>query len=381
MRLRLILTCIALSLLIRTPTTLQDAPLKVVVSFSILADVVQNVANMDAHHIEVTTLIPDGVDPHSYEPSAQDIASLQDADVIFVAGVGFEETLWSILADIRGTVIVEASACVPMRALGIETAGIDLHEEIVHEMTREDILGRGLRRVCAEYDAFLTDFETRRAEEGRASIRAEDVETRGPMFMAYCGHYDPLYDHVGGDHDHGLCDPHVWTDPRNVYYWTLYIRDILSGVDRENAPAYTANADAYINAIDDLVRQRLESLLAAIPPERRVLMTNHDTLGYFAAAYGFEQVGFILPGGSTLAEPSARDLAALIDLIRAEDIPAIFVESTVSPRVAEQLAAETGVEIYTLYTDSLSGPDGPAFTYLDYLTYNFTTIAAALTPQ
>src|SRR5690606_22961904 len=97
------------------------------------------------------------------------------------------------------------------------------------------------------------------------------------------------------EHDHGLCDPHVWSDPRSVYYWTLYIRDVLTAADPANADSYYGNAEEYLYAIDDLLRLDLEPLLEEIPAERRVLMTNHDTLSYFAEAYGFETVGFVLP--------------------------------------------------------------------------------------
>lgn len=380
---RAIFVFFVLLALLPTPgTSAQDAPLQVVASFSILADVVQNVGNMDAPHIEITTLIPTGADPHSFEPSARDIAALHEADIIFVAGGGFEDTLMAAIGSAADAVIVEASACVSMRAYGDVDTGDDPHadDEAQHEMTREDILGRDFRTVCAEYDAFLADFDAQRAEEGFTTIRAADGGTLGPMYMAHCGRYDPLYDVEGGDHDHGACDPHVWSDPRSIYYWTLYIRDILSAVDPANAAAYVANAEAYLYALDDLVRVVFEPMLAEIPAERRILMTNHDTLGYFAAAYGFEEVGVVLPGSSTLAEPSARDLAALIDLVRARDVPVVFTETTVSARIAEQVAAETGAQVHTLYSDSLSDADGTAATYLDYIAHNFGTIAAALMP-
>jgi zinc/manganese transport system substrate-binding protein len=375
---RLYAALLSIFALVSVSAATQDAPLKIVASFSILADVVQNVAG---DHAIVTSLVPVGADPHSFEPSAQDIAALHEADIIFVAGGGFEETMLNSVSGLAGAVIVEASACVPMRALGDEIAGDGVHGEIEHEMTREDVLGRDLRTVCSGYDAFLAEFDAQRVSDGFTTVRVADVETLGPMFMAHCGHYDPFYDVAGGDHDHGACDPHVWTDPRSVAYWILYIRDILSGVDPDNAAWYVANAEAYLYAIDDLVRVVFEPMLAEIPAERRMLLTSHDTLGYFAAAYGFEIAGVVLPGGSTLAEPSARDLAALIDLVRAENVTAIFAENTVSARVAEQVAAETGAQVYTLYSDSLSEPNGPASTYLDYLAYNFETIAAALTPQ
>lgn len=352
-----------------------DASIDVVVSFSILGDVVENVGR---DHVNVFSLIPVGADPHGYEPSAQDIALLTAADLIFVAGAGFEEALLdTIRSSASSAMIIEASSCVPMRRYGNHADAEReqaLHDE-AHDHT--DATGLDLGSLCAGYDAYIADLDALRTDSALEPIRAPSTASPQPLFEADCAR-----DHADDEgHDHGPCDPHVWTDPRNVYYWTLYIRDILSGVDPANADTYHANAEAYISAVDDLVREQLEPLLDAIPPERRVLLTNHNTLGYVAAAYGFEEAGFVLPGGSTLAEPSARDLATLIDLIRSEDIPAILVESTVSPRVAEQIAAETGAEIFMLYTDSLSGPDEPASTYLDYLAYNFSTIAAALTPQ
>jgi ABC-type Zn uptake system ZnuABC Zn-binding protein ZnuA len=183
-----------------------------------------------------------------------------------------------------------------------------------------------------------------------------------------------------GKHDHAeeSCDPHVWTNPYNVYYWTLLIRDTLAALDADHADLYNANAEEYLYQQIDLVAMTLVPLIESIPAERRVLLTNHETLGYFADAYGFKMVGFVLPGGSAFAEPSAQDIAALIDLVRAENVPAVFAETTISASVARQVASEAGVEFYGLYTDSLSAPDGDAPTYLDYLTYNVQTIVTAL---
>jgi ABC-type Zn uptake system ZnuABC Zn-binding protein ZnuA len=380
MRLRLVLVSILLCLSLFAPAAAQDeASLDVVVSFSILGDVVNNVG---LDHVNVFSLVPVGADPHGYEPSAQDIALLSNADLIFVAGGGFEETLLQTINSVSsGAVIVEASACIPVRHYS-EAHTEDEHEEEAHDETHDhaDAVGLDLESLCAGYDVYIAEIDTIKTDMGLASIRVPSYNDLLPLFEAGCtaDHEDEIEE---DGHDHGPCDPHVWTDPRSVYYWTLYIRDVLSAADPANAAAYHDNAETYLYAIDDLVRLQLEPLIEAIPLDRRVLMTNHNTLGYFAAAYGFEEAGFVLPGGSALAEPSAQDLAALIDTVRERGIAAIFTESTLSARVAEQIAAETGAQIYPLYTDSLSGPDEPAFTYLDYLTYNFTTIAAALTPQ
>ncbi len=110
----------------------------------------------------------------------------------------------------------------------------------------------------------------------------------------------------------------------------------------------------------------------------RVLITNHDAFGYFAARYDFEVAVTIIPSGSTLAEPSAADVAAVIDLIGEEGVPSIFSETTVSDDLAQQIADETGAEVHVLYSGSLSEADGPASTYVDYIRYNVTTIAEAL---
>ncbi|MDL1917653.1 zinc ABC transporter substrate-binding protein, partial [Anaerolineae bacterium CFX4] len=181
-------------------------------------------------------------------------------------------------------------------------------------------------------------------------------------------------------HAHGTCDPHVWSDPRSVVYWSLFIGDVVGALDPAHADQYTANAHEYAYAIDDLLRLQLEPELAVIPPENRLLLTNHETLGYFASAYGFDVLGFVLPGGSTLAEPSARDVAALVELVRSSGVKAIFVETTVVSRVAELVAAEAGTPLVSLYTDSLSDVQGPAPTYLDYTAYNFAAITDALAP-
>lgn len=379
MRLLLLPVWIMLGLSLTFPASSQDdASLDVVVSFSILGEVVNNIG---LDHVNVFSLVPVGADPHGYEPSAQDIALLSGADLIFVAGAGFEESLLDTIEFAASdAVIVEASACVPVRYYGDHAE--DKHEDEVHDEAHNhtDAAGLDLEALCTGYDAYIAEIDAIKTGMGLASIRVPSDESLLPLFEAGCAD-DHTEEFGEDDHDHGPCDPHVWTDPRSVYYWTLYIRDVLSSADPANADAYHDNAETYLYAIDDLVRLQLEPIIEAIPLDRRVLMTNHDTLGYFAAAYGFQEAGFVLPGGSALAEPSAQDLAALIDTVRERGVSAIFTESTLSARVAEQIAAETGAQIYPLYTDSLSGPDEPAFTYLDYLTYNFTTIAAALTPQ
>jgi len=134
---------------------------------------------------------------------------------------------------------------------------------------------------------------------------------------------------------------------------------------------------AYLAELAALDRD-IRALVETIPPERRTLVTNHLTFGYFAARYGFTTVGVIIPGGSTSSEPSVREVLALVETIRDYGVPAIFSETTVSEALARQVAEEAGTAVVPLYTGSLSEPDGPAGTYIHYMRFNATQIAEAL---
>ncbi len=115
-----------------------------------------------------------------------------------------------------------------------------------------------------------------------------------------------------------------------------------------------------------------------MPQANRLLVSDHTSFRYFGRRYGFEQVGSLVPGYSTLSEPSAQELAKLEDAVRARGVPAVFVGSTVSPKLAERVARDTGVALVPLYTGSLSAPDGPAPDYLAFMRYNVTAIVGAL---
>lgn len=172
-------------------------------------------------------------------------------------------------------------------------------------------------------------------------------------------------------------DPHVWTDPENVKSWVEQIQAALARGDPENAAFYQANAQRYINELDSLdawIRGQVEQ----IPPENRRLVSDHQVFTYFAQRYGFEQVGALIPSYSTAAEPSALELAALEDAIRDLGVKAIFLGTTASPRMAERVAADTGVRLVLIYTGSLTESGGAADNYLDYMRYNVQAIVSAL---
>ena len=172
-------------------------------------------------------------------------------------------------------------------------------------------------------------------------------------------------------------DPHVWMDPANVQIWVDTIAQELGQLDPENASIFQQNAEQYqaqLDQLDQWIREQVEQ----IPQEQRVLVTDHDTLGYFANTYGFQVIGVVVPGGSTLSDPSAQQIAALEKTIFAFDTPAIFVDITVNPQVSERIAADTGTALVKLYTGSLSEMDGPAATYIDLMRYTVTSIVQAL---
>lgn len=181
----------------------------------------------------------------------------------------------------------------------------------------------------------------------------------------------------GADHEEGEADPHVWFDPANVMVWADNTAAALSAIDPAHAETYAANAAAYrttLEALDAWIRERV----AGIPQERRLLVSDHRTFAYFAERYGFEAEDTIFPTTSTLAEPSAGDLAALERRIEAIGVPAVFVGTTVSPRLAERVAADTGAALVRLYTGALSASDGPAPTYERMMRYNVDAIVEAL---
>ena len=178
-------------------------------------------------------------------------------------------------------------------------------------------------------------------------------------------------------HEHGDADPHVWFDPHNVVVWTRNIERALSALDPDHARAYAANSAAYQAQLREL-DVWIQEQVAQVPAANRELLTDHTTFGYFAARYGFEQVGAVFPGLSTLAQPSARELAALSDAIRACDVKALFVGTTVNPRLARQVAEDTGTRLVFLYTGSLSEPGGPAADYLSLMRYDVSAIVDAL---
>lgn len=290
-------------------------PLRVVASFSILADLARNVGG---DRIEITTLVGPNGDAHVYEPKPADVAAVAAAQVVLVNGAQLEGFL-PRLVEASGT-----AAPVVELTKGVELLkGVEEHDEA----------GAG-----------------------------------------HSGH-----DHaaeVVDEHDHGAYDPHAWQSVRNVEIYVRNIAEAFCVADAAGCETYWANARSYsrtLATLDDDIR----ASVAAIPADKRTIITSHDAFGYFEHAYGLK---FVAPEGvSTDAEASAADVAALIRQIRADKASAIFVENITNAGLISQIAAETGLNIGgELYSDALSDEGGAAATYVDMIKHNVATIKGAI---
>jgi zinc/manganese transport system substrate-binding protein len=293
---------------------------KAVASFSILGDMIRQVGG---DRVEVVTLVgPDG-DAHVFSPTPADAKTLAGADVFFVNGLGFEGWLQRLekASGFKGSVVVTSDGVKPLTM-----------EEEGHHHGEED-----------------------HADHAKGHDDDEDDEE---------------------DEEEEVPDPHAWQDLANGKIYVANIRDGLIAADPAGKAVYEANAAKYLDAIakeDAAVR----AALATLPEARRKIITSHDAFGYFGNAYGLE---IIAPEGvSTESEASAQDVAKIIRQIKADKIPAVFVENIADLRLLDQIARETGAKIGgTLYSDALSGHDGPAPTYLDMFRHNVGALTAAL---
>ena len=195
------------------------------------------------------------------------------------------------------------------------------------------------------------------AAEAEGSNVLELAERLDPLpFGAGSEHDEP--EHEGDDQegdDHEGDDPHFWLDPLRVADAVDLIAAALHEIEPNHE--WEQRADEYRSEIERL-HAEIEATLDSIPAERRKLVTNHDAFGYFAERYDFEVVATVIPGGSTMAEPSAAELGELVEILEREDIRAVFADTTSPATLAEAAAAELGdtVEVYELFTESL-GPD------------------------
>lgn len=285
-------------------------PLPVVATFSILGDMVKEVGG---DRVSVTTIVGPNTDSHGFEPKPQDAKALLGAKVLVLNGLDFEPWLprLSKASGFEGLSVL-ASAGVKVRHMA------DSHQEAA---------GKG---------------------KGK-------------------------HDHAHGrkqahDHQHGEVDPHAWQDLANGMIYARNIADGLAKADPRNASYYESRANSYIarmKALDNEVR----TAIAAVPPERRRVISSHDAFGYFGDAYGVEFVP--ISGLSNQSEPSAQDVARIIKLARETGVSGVFIENMSNPVMAQQIARESGVLMGgTLYADALGPADQPASSYLGMFSWN-----------
>ena len=308
-------------------TQAQAKKLNVVATITIIQDIAKNVAGDKAN---VDFLVPTNGDVHEFEPKPEDVKKIADADLILVNGVGLEQFLDKLIADsgTKGKVITVS------QGLGIQKFGpIEANAEGTAPKDAGSILG-----ISGSYQCGVP-------QAGQAI---------------------------------GNCDPHLWQNVTNVIGYTLNIRDALSAADPTNADIYNTNAGLYITRLQKLDADIFTGL-ASIPAENRVLVTNHDSLGYYATRYGFTISGVVLPGGTTGQEPDPKQVADLSTKIKNAKIKAIFLENVSSDKLAQQIADEAGVKVVqALYTDALGDEKSSGATDIDMMYANLKTLQEAL---
>ncbi|MFG3132315.1 zinc ABC transporter substrate-binding protein AztC [Streptomyces tendae] len=196
---------------------------------------------------------------------------------------------------------------------------------------------------------------------------------------------DPLTLHGGGEDGPGggtgEPDPHFWTDPDRVRKVAGLIADqVVEHVDGVNEKAVRDNADGYDGQLADLTAW-MEKSFAAVPEDRRALVTNHHVFGYLADRFGFRVIGAVIPSGTTLASPSSSDLRSLTRAMEKADVRTVFADSSQPTRLAEVLRQEMGgdVDVVPLYSESLTEKGKGAGTYLEMMRANTSAMAEGLT--
>lgn len=310
-------TLLTLSACSSTPTV--SGPVEVVATTTVLGDVTQRIVSCGDGSL--TVLMPIGSDPHEFTPSSDQVATMVRANLVVANGLGLEEGLAQALesAEADGAQVLTIADKVDPIEFGVHghDHGSEAKDEHAHEDEHED------------------------------------------------------------EHEHGSEDPHFWLDMNRMADGAEIIGDELTAMTGDEAYAACGTEVATeIRGAEAEVRALLES----VPADKRILVTDHDALGYLADAYGYEVVGTVIPGGSTLGEPSSADLVDLVATMRAEGVTTIFSGIGNSTAVADAVATELGddVQIVPLYEASLGGPGSGAESYLDMMRSNASAISTAL---
>jgi ABC-type Zn uptake system ZnuABC Zn-binding protein ZnuA len=275
---------------------------QVVTTVAPITNIVQNIGG---ELVQVTGIVPEGTNSHTFEPEPSDAQALADADVVFVNGLHLEE---------------------PTR----ELAEANVRDGV-------PIVSLGERTITP--DQYIYDFSFPRSQG------------------------DP--------------NPHLWTDPLYAKRYGEIVKNTLSQLDPQSAELYQENYQAFAERIDQLDRD-VREVTATVPPANRVLLTYHDSFPYFAREYGWTIMGAIQP--ADFAEPTAQEVARLIDQIRAQHVPAIFGSEVFPSPVLQQIADETGAQyIDDLRDDDLPGDNGDRdHSYFGLMAFDFKTFMGAL---
>ena len=390
MRLRAGMVCLLLLVVAAACSGVGAAPAKVrvVTTNNIVADWVRNVGGAD---VEVFSLLPVGSDPHTYQPGARDVTRIADADLILSVGLGLEgawlqELLQNAARD-ASTVIELGDSIDPISFAATHEEEVELLESlsnIVHEVEDGEISPEdGL----AEIEELLESLETM-AEGEHHGEEELSAMVRELTRQAHAGLLDPeeVIETIEGlaeegdeeheGHGHGLEDPHFWFDPIRVQIVVNEVATRLGALDPDGTQRYMANADSYNRQLADLDAWTT-TRVSEVPEDRRLLVTSHDSFGYFAVRYGFTVVGVVL-STTTDAEPSPTDLVRLTEGVEEYNVPAIFGETTVTERLAQAVAEESGARLVRLYSGSLGAPGSDGDTYIAMVRTNVDRIVEAL---
>lgn len=317
------------------PAPAEGTPVNVVATTTMLGDVAAQIVACANPESTATTLMPIGADPHDFSPSSAQVAEMVTAQVVISNGLGLEAGLDDALENAAsdGATVIEIADLVDPIPFG--AGGHDDHSD----EAKED------------------DHDDEHNDEAKEDEHSED-------------------EHSEDEHGHGDDDPHFWFDMNRMATAAQLIGDQLAV---ENGQTY---ADCGAQIADEIraAEADVRALLESVPADQRILITDHDALGYLADAYGYEIAGTVIPAGTTLAEPSSADLAELVKVMQDEGVQVIFANTADPSALSDAVAAEVGgdVQVVQLFVGSLGEPGSGAEDYISMMRTNAELISNAL---
>jgi zinc/manganese transport system substrate-binding protein len=275
------------------------------------------VKEIGGEHVSLTTIVGPNADAHSFEPAPQDAKALAQAQVLVINGLDFEAWLPRL----------------------INAAGF----------------------------------------KGAQILASEGIEVRQLNAGGHAHGAMPAHGAVESHEGPPDVDPHAWQRLDNGMIYARNIAEGLGRADPRRRSYYLGRAHTYIGKMKTLDTE-IKQAIAAIPPDRRKVITSHDAFGYFEQAYGIEFIS--VAGLSSQAEPSAKEVAAIVDRAKKERVGGVFIENTTNAKLVTQIAKESGIKVgSTLYSDALSNADRPAATYLGMFSWNAGQLIYVLKPE